>query len=51
MKVTNQTEISMEALSELKYLDRCIKEELRLYPTTPLIGRQIDKPITLGKNL
>lgn len=44
----NQQEISMEAMSNLKYLDRCVKKELRLSTTTPLIGRQIDTSITFG---
>ncbi|XP_058797636.1 cytochrome P450 4C1-like isoform X2 [Phymastichus coffea] len=30
-------------LNQLKYLDRVIKEVLRLYPSAPLIGRKLDK--------
>ncbi|KAK9872648.1 hypothetical protein WA026_018782 [Henosepilachna vigintioctopunctata] len=32
-------------LQELKYMERCIKESLRLYPSVPLISRKVSEDI------
>lgn len=34
--------------AELKYLEMCIKESLRLYPPVPIIGRRIVEEVQLG---
>ena len=34
---------------EMKYLERCIMETLRMYPPVPLIARQINEDLKLGK--
>ena len=39
-----------QQLSELKYLDRVVKEALRLYPSAPIISRHLDHDVTIGKN-
>ncbi|KAL5237900.1 hypothetical protein ACI65C_005310 [Semiaphis heraclei] len=42
------TKLSVQSLSSLDYLERTIKEVLRLYPSVPFIGRQIYQPLTIG---
>lgn len=46
--VPDNSELSTRKLSELKYLEAVIKESMRMYATTPFIGRQILEETTIG---
>ena len=41
--------ITMKDIAEMKYLECCIKEALRLYPSVPVIARKISEDINIGK--
>ena len=40
---------TMRDLNEMKYLECCIKEAMRLYPSVPVIARKIGEDISIGK--
>ncbi|CAH2050525.1 unnamed protein product, partial [Iphiclides podalirius] len=40
---------AMEDFAAMSYLDRCIKESLRLYPPVPMISRKLDEDVQLSK--
>jgi len=40
-------QLDINTLSKLKYLECCIKESLRLYPSVPIIARQAGQEIVL----
>lgn len=42
---------TMAELAEMKFLECCIKEALRLYPSVPLIARHLKEDIKIGKEL
>lgn len=39
---------TLQQLSELKYLDRVMKEALRLFPSAPTMGRRVTEDIEIG---
>ena len=42
-------EVSQAHLSQMKYLECCIKEALRLYPSVPFVGRNIENDTVIDK--
>ncbi|CAN7992530.1 unnamed protein product, partial [Ixodes pacificus] len=40
-------EITASHLAQLKYLECCLKEALRLYPSFPMIGRVLDEELKM----
>ncbi|XP_043273337.1 uncharacterized protein [Venturia canescens] len=43
--------LGMDALANMPYLERCIKESLRLFPAVPTISRRISSSLQLKKRL
>lgn len=41
----------MEDVNELEYLECVIKETLRLFPSVPFIGREVQEDFDYGKKL
>lgn len=39
--------VTFQDTLEMKYLERCLMETLRLYPPVPIIARQVNQEITL----
>lgn len=46
LKTTN---ITTEHIREMKYLERVIKESLRMWPSIPFVARQMTEDLTVGR--
>uniref|UniRef100_A0A182PYY9 Uncharacterized protein n=1 Tax=Anopheles epiroticus TaxID=199890 RepID=A0A182PYY9_9DIPT len=42
---------TMRELNEMRYLEACIKEGLRLYPSIPIIGRRLTEDVRLAEHV
>lgn len=45
---TSDSEITHEDIGRMKYLEQCIKETMRMFPTVPLIARVIEEDTQVG---
>lgn len=39
----SEADVNMDDLSKMKYLEACVKEALRLFPSVPIIGRRLEQ--------
>ena len=42
---------TMNDLRGMRYLEMCIKETMRLYPSVPLIARNLSEDVVMGKRI
>ncbi|XP_011701424.1 PREDICTED: cytochrome P450 4C1-like [Wasmannia auropunctata] len=47
----NGGKLTMSALNDMSYLERCLKESLRLYPSVPLISRVLSEDVKMRSYL
>ncbi|KAL0134209.1 hypothetical protein PUN28_001196 [Cardiocondyla obscurior] len=47
----NGGKLTMAALNDMPYLERCLKESLRLYPSVPLISRVLSEDVKIREYL
>jgi cytochrome P450 len=42
-------ELSMDDVTDLKYVEMCWREAMRLHTPVPFVGRELSEPILLGE--
>lgn len=45
----NESELTLNTINDLKYLDMVIKETMRLFPIVPFVGRKVSGDFKMGK--
>lgn len=45
-----QRPFTMHDIRRMRYLEQCIKETMRLYPSVPMIARKLGESITVGRH-
>ncbi|ODM91658.1 Cytochrome P450 4c3 [Orchesella cincta] len=44
-------ELTLEALSEMKHLERCFLEIMRMFPVVPIVVRKLETPLKINNEL
>lgn len=44
-----EDDLGYDELSKLDYVERCLKETMRLFPTVPVVARKVDKDFQLSE--
>lgn len=50
LKDDHQRSFTMHDIRRMRYLEQCIKETMRLYPSVPMIARKLGEAITVGSH-
>lgn len=50
LETDRQRPFTMSDIRRMRYLEQCIKETLRLYPSVPMIARKLGESITVGSH-
>ena len=48
---TSKEEVTIGELNQCEYLDRVIRESLRLFPPAPVVQRKLKNDLELGKSI
>lgn len=48
METPKSAPIKYDDLQYMRYLERVIKETMRIFPTVPLLGRQLTEDLKIG---
>ncbi|KAH7698761.1 CYP4A5 protein [Aphelenchoides avenae] len=46
-----EVDLTLDTINELRYLDMCVKEAMRIFPTVPFMDRRLQHDMELGGKL